>query len=528
MRERLGRIGAILVADGRDRLRRTSTLVTFLAICFAAYLWVPDPAGGLALMVIDGRRVIYNSPAIALSTAVLCSFLLGLFGYYLVSHSIGRDLQRRTGAIIAAAPVRSWEYLLGKGLGNLVFLALLAVGYMASSMAMQLVRSEAPLAPLAYLGHYLFLLPPSLLFTSVVALLFESVPGLSGKLGDVVFFFLWMLLAGLAVAVVQLAPRREVSPLFGLDVTGMATSVREIQDQSGTESFSIGASSFDPDREPYPFGGLSFDVRWLGPRALALLVPVPLFFLALWRFHRFDPARTRATARRRGKGYLEKLQGLLRPLTSAVAGRLLAGVGRRPGFAGAVVADAALTLVENPLGGAALVVAAVASLAVPLPALAAGWLPGIFAVMAVLVAGAAGREQSHGTRALIYASPRLRPLFVGWKLAGALALCLLFVAPAALRLAALDPGRVAALLAGTFFVAAAATALGVLTGSPKAFIVLFLSFWYLVLNDRGSTPLLDFAGFYGSATAETVATYLGIAALLLAAAQAVHLRRTAG
>jgi hypothetical protein len=523
VRERLGRIGAILVADGRERLRRTSTLVTFLAICFAAYLWVPDPSTGRALMVIDARRAVYNSPAVALATAMLGSFLIGLFGYYVVSHSIGRDLRRRTGAIVAASPTANWEYLLGKGLGNFAFLALLAAGYMVSSMAVQLVRSDEPLALAPYVGHYLFLLPASLLFTSTIALLFEAVPWLSGKLGDVLYFFVWMTLVGVATALAIQAPQQGVSLAFGLDVTGMATTVRELQVTTGTQSLAVGASSFDPALEPYSFPGLSFGGRWLVARGLALLLSVPIFLLAWWRFHRFDPARVKGGAREAGKGYGRALQGLVRPVSSLLTGRFLAGVGRRPGLLGATVAEAALTLIENPLGVLVLVAAVVTALSANA---VAGALPVIVAAMAVAVAGAACRESSHGTRPLVYAAPRLRPYFVGWKLAGALILCWLIAAPAALRFATSDPARALSLLTGAFFVAAAATAGGVLTGSAKAFLALFLSFWYVVLNDGGKSPGLDFAGFYGTATLQTAASYLALGLLLLGAAQAAHWRRT--
>jgi hypothetical protein len=520
------RIRAIIAADGKERLRRPSTAVTFLAICFIAYLWVPDPSSGRAVMVIDGSRVVYNSPALALATAVLGSFMLGLFGYYGVSRSIARDLGR-TGSVVAATPVANWEYLVGKALGNLAFLTVLAVGYMVSSMALQTVRSSAPLEPLVYFAHYLYLLPPALLFTSVVAVLFESVPGLAGKLGDVLFFFLWMTLVGLTAALAGLTPVGGSLSFSGLDVSGLGTVIHDLRSIVGTDSLSIGASSFDPSLEPYLFAGLSFSTAGVAQRVLALAVPVPLFCLAWWRFHRFDPARVRALARGASKGYLRSLQRLLRPVTSLLTGRLLAGIGRRPGLVGAVIADAALTLVRNPLGVVALAAAFVVSWILPLPALGSGGLPAIFAAMALLVAGAAGRERNHGTRGLVYASPHLRPLFVGWKMAAALILCVLFVVPAGARLALKDPCRAAVLLGGAFFVAAAATALDILTASTKVFIVLFLSFWYLVLNDRGSHPQLDFAGFYGTATARTGATYLAIALVLLLAAEIAHLRRAA-
>jgi len=76
----------------------------------------------------------------------------------------------------------------------------------------------------------------------------------------------------------------------------------------------------------------------------------------------------------------------------------------------------------------------------------------------------------------------------------------------------------AALTCGILFVASTATALGVTTANPKTFIVGFLTFWYVVVNDNGRNPMLDFAGFYGHATATTMLLYgaISVAAILLA------------
>jgi hypothetical protein len=82
-----------------------------------------------------------------------------------------------------------------------------------------------------------------------------------------------------------------------------------------------------------------------------------------------------------------------------------------------------------------------------------------------------------------------------------------------------------ALLVGIFFAAAMATSLGVLAGNSKAFIAAFLSFWYLVVNDRGATPLLDFAGFYGTASRQTILLYLTLSIAGLAVAEIFHRAR---
>jgi hypothetical protein len=180
----MDRILAIVKADFWIRFRRTSTLVIFLLLCIMAYMWVPDPSTGRTLMVLNGHRAIYNSAAIASASGALCAMFLLLFGYYMVSSTIRRDVQTRSGFIIASTTVGNFEYLIGKFLGNVVFLSAIAGGYMISSMIMQLVRGEAPVEPLVFLKHYLLILPPAICFVSVAALTFESIRFLSGRFGD--------------------------------------------------------------------------------------------------------------------------------------------------------------------------------------------------------------------------------------------------------------------------------------------------------------------------------------------------------
>jgi len=89
----LARIAAIAGADARIRFRRTSTVVLFLLLSALAYVWVPDPATGRALMQIAGRRAVYNSAAIAMATALLGTLFVGLAGFYVVSNAVRRDAQ---------------------------------------------------------------------------------------------------------------------------------------------------------------------------------------------------------------------------------------------------------------------------------------------------------------------------------------------------------------------------------------------------------------------------------------------------
>ena len=98
---------------------------------------------------------------------------VGLFGFYVISNAIRRDVITRCGVIAASTPMRSGEYLLGKFLGNLAFLATFVCGFMLSSMVMLAVRGEARLEPLVFIGQYLLLTPAAIVFVSAVAVLFE-------------------------------------------------------------------------------------------------------------------------------------------------------------------------------------------------------------------------------------------------------------------------------------------------------------------------------------------------------------------
>src|SRR5205823_8336306 len=185
---------------------------------------------------------------------------------------------------------------------------------------------------------------------------------------------------------------------------------------------------------------------------------------------------------------LGSLNALLKPLT-----RGLLRVPAARSLPLAAVADAQLTIALLPPIAITIVVVAISRN-----------LPFAFLAMAISIADVASRDVRANTVTILHSAPRLREHFVAWKAMStsivALAFVCTFPTPAA--------------LVGAFFTVAAATALR----NPKAFIVLFLSFWYIVVNDKGATPALDFAGFYGKATPAITITYALIAIALLAAA----------
>jgi hypothetical protein len=516
----LARIGAIVGADFRIRFRRVSTVIVFLLLSAFAYVWIPDPSTGRTLIQINGQRAIYNSGAIGLGTASLGMIFVGLFGFYVISNAIRRDITTRCGVIAASTPMRSGEYLIGKFLGNLTFLATFVVGFMLSSMVMLLVRGEARIEPLVFIGQYLLLTPTAIVFVSAVAVLFESIRWLSGRFGDVVYFFLWMTTIGLVAG--NEASHGKIPWARCFDFTSFGFMIDQMQHTLNTHSVSIGASPFDPDKPTIIFPGLTLTREWIFPRLVSLVSPLLLLPVAALFFHRFDPVRTGAVAGKGRRNWIGKIQNLFKPLSRrAVA--FLEIPGRGGSFLGAMWIDAVLTLTLIPFAFVAFVGITITTIFTPPAAI----LPAVFAVLAIIVSDVATRDGRAGTLASVRSISRLRENYIWWKFGSTLLLSLLLCVAPLLRTIALGPVALGAFLCGIVFVASMATALGVMTSNPKTFIVGFLTYWYVVVNDKGITPVLDFAGFFGHSTAKTIALYAAISAIALVIAQGFYRARLA-
>lgn len=511
------RIAAIVRADFLVRFRRVSTVVVFLLFSALAYMWVPDPANGKALMQLQGRRVLYNSAAIGLGTASLAMIFIGLFGFYVISNALRHDIRSRCGYIIASTRAGSLEYLLGKFFGNVLFLTTFVSGFMLTSMAMVIVRGEAPLEPLVFIGQYLLLLPPVIVFVSVAAIVFESVPWLSGRLGDVIFFFVWVGALGGVTAMVETNTGRDIARY--LDFSGFSYMIENLRASTGSDNLAIGSHRFDAAKPLFVFDGLLYSREWLLPRIGATLIPLPLLLVARLFFHRFDPARVRVKSTRSRVDVFGLVNRLFRPVTGALFALAPQG---RGGVVSLAMTDALMTLSSLPVAIAAIGGCALATVMTAEKKFLHGVLPIAFAALALVIADISSREKRSGTLGLVYAAPLLKVRFVVWKFLSAALLAVAFLAVPAMRLAVLRPQVMPAFAIGAIFLAATATMLGIVSSNPKTFVVAFLSFWYVMINDPGAKPALDFAGFYGAATLPVTISYAVAALALLAIAEGWH------
>lgn len=524
MSGRLRRLIAVVRADFLIRLRRPSTVVVFLLLSALPYLWIPDPSTGRALLQIGGKRALYNSGAIGMATAALGAMFVGLFGFYVVSNALRRDVQSRCGYVIASTTMRGSEYLAGKFAGNVTFLSVFMLGFMATSMVMVLVRGEAPLEPWVFARQYLLLTPPAIAFVSAIAVAFEATPILRSRAGDVFYFFLWLFM--LAAVAISITKNAGAAWMVCFDVSGFGVIQQQMKTYFGVSSLSIGSTPFDAANGVIAFDGLRLTPYWAATRLAATLWPIALLLVARVFFHRFDPARLRATGERARTSWLGRLNALSKPFARVFVrfASSFVPASPRPTLLGSALVDALTTIAAFPLAVVAVLAFGIASLAASAASMFTGVLPIAYAVCAIAIAGIACREKRAGTTALVFAAPSLRSRFVLWKFLSSLVVALLITALPLARAIMLRPAAALPLLTGLVFTTAAATALGIVSSNPKAFIAGFLPFWYIATQDKGASPSLDFAGFFGTATPAVIGMYAALALAFLTVAQLLHAR----
>ena len=493
----------------RLRLRRFSTLVAMLAMIALGWAMLSDPAQGTTMISVQDARVLYTSSALALGSATLVGPLMMLVGFFLLRGRMGEDLRSGMGSVIAATPVSSAVFLTGRWLGAVVYLSALALVFMAAIGVCHALRGDGPYDLFIYLQTYALVLVPRVFFTASCALLFDAVPWLMGKLGDSIYFFIWVFQLSL-VARTHGDAAASLSWIMLLDFSGLAVAAQSLVMHTGSTGFSLGASTFDAALTPLVLpaqlwtGPLA--VSRLGAAAVALLPVLPAVLL----FHRFSPDRVKARLGQRRRtplefaiAHLQRLSRLVQPVFRLAA--------RTPGWPGQVLADIALSLVASPVSIAVVLGAGAASLLMK-AALLPGLLMVLVAVWGVLVCDISTRDTSAMTEDMTAALPGGSAQRYWRHWGAAFALGVLMMGGIALRWLATAPLQAAALCIGLLSLSAVATCFGAASKTSRLFMGMFLFGWYVAMNAR-QVAWVDAVGFNGAADARSLLFYATLALL---------------
>jgi hypothetical protein len=288
----------MLRADFLERTRRNSFFVTLGLAVLIGYIFIP-PADSTALMFAMGPwRGAYNSAWIGSVFGILIVISMPVLGFLLTKNTIERDRRSRVGQILAATPMSKPVYVLGKWLSNLAVLTAMLVLLNVMAVVMQLLRGE--IFPIEFwdLSVPIWLMGfPVLALTAALAVLFESIPFLSGSVGNVVYFLAWhIFMDTLAVPGIFRFNIGTVVPWPDpLGVTHLLAALQEIGKQVAPQfngHINFGGAEFGVIPQAVSFVGLPWTFAIVLGRLAWLILAGLLAFSAALPFDRFDPART--------------------------------------------------------------------------------------------------------------------------------------------------------------------------------------------------------------------------------------------
>jgi hypothetical protein len=459
---------------------------------------------------------------------------------------VSRDEATGVGQILAATPLRSRTYLLGKFLSNFLVLAAMTGVIAVMALVMLWVRDEASGVDLVALWLPFLLFPISLItLVAGAAVLFETVPRLRGGFGNVVWAFAASLLTIVSQAMMRFAPGAHFDPL-GLAAVSDAMRDDVLAQHPGAEEpflvIGLVTRSEQPERFEWT-SGLDLTAELLLSRGILIVLGLAFALLpALW-FARFDRTQNRRATVAPGTGHsgAEPPPVPAEPVTSAVrADTVPAGTVRtatigeltpprrgRP-FGRLVVGELRILLSRTSrwwlLGAVALIVAgavAPASIAVS-PLLAIAWL------WPVLIWSRVGTQPyEHDVHPLVASAPAPRRRLLAEWVAALLITAVAGAGPLVRQAVDGDSAGVAAWLAGAVFIPTLALALGSLSRSPRTFQAAYLLLWLVVFTGERT---LDFMGTVrddGDPTGPAPVVVLAVTAALGAVAFAVHQIRQA-
>lgn len=523
-------------ADFLERVRRYSFLLT---LAFSVYLAYAVYAGQIVLQL-DKYRGVDNSAWVGSVIGLVASMWLSLVGFYIVKNSIQRDRQTRVGQVLATTPISKTFYTFSKTLSNFAVLAAMVLVLALTALVFHLFHRADPHIDLVALFS------PTLIFglsavavTAALAVLFESLPGLRGGIGNIAYFFLWMfLLVIAAVSQDKVAAHHEMNPFN--DYTGIVSVLSQMQNQlhSLDPQYSDGAQfdlgNLNPPTKTFLWTGTQWTLALLLSRVMLLAIAAALTLLAALFFDRFDSARAgwlptkkpktipdsdageASTARIPAAAYEQSRVNLPQAGMTAAHLSVLSRTETHNRFFTLVRAELRLMIRGHAWWwytvAAGLFIACLAS---PLDAARQGVIVVAWIWPALIWSQMGTREAQYSTGTLVFSAPRPVPqqllatyaagVLVAVLTGGGLGLHLLFAG---------DVAGLAAWIAGALFIPALALVLGVTTGTRKFFEALYAAWWYV--GPLQHMPQIDFMGT--TARSSTPVSYVAAAALLVTVA----------
>ncbi len=497
------------LADFLERARRYRFLLILAAVILMGVL---VNNGTLSLTLAPGDhnpvsasyRGELNSAWIGTMTVIVINIFLGLFGFYLISDCIERDIHTGVGQIIATTPVSRAAYLVGKWISNCLVLFVLVLILTVAAVIMVLFQSKTALDLGALLMPFFAVALPYMALIAALAVVFESVPWLRGAVGNVIYFFLWLF--GLMVVFYVWGKALPfLSDPLGINVFTASLNAGVGATFPNESIAGMGVGNFTSQVKLFPWLGLAWTPGIVAGQWLWVVISLGLILLsALW-FARFDPSRE-GLRRTRGKSEEAKedkpaepqkkaprtARRIVRRIALPNLSPLVSKLAQVNPFLGVLFAELRMLLNGRRWWWWAITAGLnVAILSYPLSVTKQYLLPFAWLWPLSIWSEMGNRERKNNTFQMVFSSARpvLRQLPAAW-LAGVLATALFGIAGTVVFLANGDLPALAGWVGAVIFIPTLALALGVFSSGSRLFEVVYVIWWYL--GPLQKTPGMDF------------------------------------
>ncbi len=499
----------LVKADYLQRTRSYVFLITLAVSMYGAYVFVPAPDAAYVTFKIGNHVGEYNSAWIGHATAILTSTFLFLFGFFLITGGISRDVSTGVGQIIATTSVSNLRYLLSKALSNFLVLFTIAMVVMLMSMGMLIFRSgEFSLNPIQFLLPYLLVTTPSIFIVSCVAVMSEVLLSRWKVLQYLGFFILFnMMLANLR-GIEDSNIGRLLDPLGTTMVTSWLKN--HVQNDLGAAEngvsigFNFGSKS---EIQRFDFQGVQWTLAYFLSRVVYVLVSLGLLLFAARIFHRFDIRERMRTSKENGQVNIHaepstewKRQALpaITPdfgILPLIRVEFLMLIRKGTKWLWLPTLGLMIAMIFTKLEIAHMML-----------------LPILWFLQVGRWSDLATKEVEHGIHHFTFASMRPLTRLLLSQVIAAVTLAILLASPLLMRYALVgDWISIASILTGALFVVSLALILGIISGGKKLFEVGYFFLTYAHINKAQG---LDYFGGMGGSV-QTILTVLAAITVLL-------------
>jgi len=474
-------------ADFLERVRRYSFLVMLGAVLFLGY----QAAIGNVSVQLGDYRGEFNSAWVGSMMAIIASFFLGWFGFYLVKGSVARDRETGVGQIMATTPLTRPLYSLGKWLSNFAVLIAMVIVLATAGIAIQLFAGESNQFDfIAFLAPFLFIALPMLALTAALAVLFEYIGFLQGGFGNMLYFFFFSLI--ISVSVISGKANPALDPVgFHLLYESMGAAAKAaFPDYSG--GFVLGSTG-TRILGIFAWSGVVWTFNIIFMRLLFLGIGIFLALVSSILFDRFDTSRRKPKRMKNSISRQKPEPATVKKDLPTVQLTPIASPSNGFAFPRLLILELKL-LFKGQCWWWYLVAGGlfIASLVNTPENVRTFILPVTWLWPVLIWSGLGNRERRYNVGQMVFSStsPLTRQLPATW-LAGFLVTAMTGGGAAIKFLIAGDGASFLVWFSAAIFIPSLALALGVWSKSSKLFEVIHVSMWYLALN---GIDMLDYFG----------------------------------